>query len=190
MGSPWLSKKAFLYFGGAFVLLLGGAIVILAPYHYTGFVALPGDSVSFEIWDRPGYHPELEIAVIVNPDSNGTVYVNIRVIENVTLETDILNMSLTTADRPEESASYEQRQLLNIDPGDYTIYIDSIIGAADIDISLTQISDSRTYIVIGGAMNIIGLFMGAMGYCVGGSVIPSGNETIVEWGFDEHQRPK
>lgn len=190
MGSPWLSKKAFLYFGGAFILLLGGAIVLLAPYHYTGFIALSGDSTAFEIWDRPGYYPELEISVIVNPDHNGSVYVDIIILNNATLDTTILNLTLTVLDRPSEGASYERRVLLSIDPGAYSIFIDSIIGAGDVDVSFTQSSDSRTYIVTGGIMNIIGLIMGAMGYCIGGSVIPTGNETIVEWGFDEHQRPK
>ncbi|MFW9933465.1 MAG: hypothetical protein ACFFDR_12510, partial [Candidatus Thorarchaeota archaeon] len=135
MGSPWLSKKAFLYFGGAFILILGGAIVVMAPYHYTGFIALPGDAATFDIWDRPGYHPELEISVIVTPGHNGSVYVNVRIMNNVTLDATIINMTLTLADRPSDGSFYEQRRLIAIDPGDYTIYIDSIIGASDVDIS-------------------------------------------------------
>ncbi|GAH73407.1 unnamed protein product [marine sediment metagenome] len=39
-------------------------------------------------------------------------------------------------------------------------------------------------------MNIAGLLMGATGYCIGGSLIPTGDEAIVEWGWDEHQKPK
>ncbi len=190
MGSPWLSKKAFLYFGGAFILLLGGAIVVMAPYHYTGFIALPGDASAFDMWARPGFYPEMEVSVSVTPDHNGTVSVNLRIVENVTLETHVVNMTLTSVDRVPDKSTYEKMTSFPLEAGAYTIYIDSIVGASDVDISFTQVSDSRNFIVAGGIMNIVGLLMGAMGYCVGGSVIPTGNETIVEWGFDERQHPK
>jgi len=192
MGNPWLSKKAFLYFGGAFILLLGGAIVLMAPYHYTGYVALQGDVDAFEIWDNTGYYPQLEIAVTVTPSLNESVYVDVRVVNNETLVTNTMNMTLTLQDRlvDSELLKYEKRHIMDLDAGNYTIYIDRIEGATDMDISFTQISDSRVYIVSGGVMNIVGLFMGAMGYCIGGSLIPTGEETIVEWGWDEHQQPK
>jgi len=190
MGSPLLSKKAFLYFGGAAILLLGGIIVVMAPYHYTGFIALPGDASTFDIWDRPGFHEELEISVVVNPEDNGSVLVNLRIVANVTLDTTVVNMSLSQVDRIPDKSTYEKHTTFPLEAGPYTIHVDSIIGASDVDIAFTQISDSRNYIVTGGVMNIVGLFMGAFGYCIGGSMIPSGNETIVDWGFDERQHPK
>ncbi|MDF1539950.1 MAG: hypothetical protein P1Q69_13720 [Candidatus Thorarchaeota archaeon] len=192
MGNPWLSKKAFLYFGGAFVLLLGGVIVLMAPYHYTGYVALQGDTDAFEIWDTAGYYPQLEIAVTVTPEINESVYVDIRVINNETHVTHTMNITLSTDDmlQDTERLLYEKRQIIDLNPGNYTIFVDRIEGATDMDISFTQISDSRLYIVTGGVMNIVGLFMGAFGYCIGGSLIPTGEEAIVEWGWDEHQKPK
>lgn len=186
MGSPWLSKKAFLYFGGAFILLLGGAIVIMAPYNYTLFVAHRGDADPFQIYNSTGYYPELEVAVTVGqPANNGSVLVNIRIVNNATLEAKIVNMTLTQADRVGGGSTYQKRETLALNPGAYTIHIDGIFGATDIDISFTQLSDSRTFIVTGGVMNIVGLLMGATGYCIGGSIIPTGNETIVDWGYDE-----
>ncbi|MHA1907751.1 MAG: hypothetical protein ACW98Y_10695 [Candidatus Thorarchaeota archaeon] len=192
MGNPWLSKKAFFYFGGAFVLLLGGAIVLMAPYHYTGYVALQGDVDAFEIWEGIGYYHQLEVAVTVTPDANNSVYVDVLFRNNETLVENWVNMSLTSDDRlPEASyVVYEQREIVDLIPGNYTIFFERIEGAADMDIAFTQLSESRTYIVTGGIMNIAGLIMGATGYCVGGSLIPSGDEAIVEWGWDEHQRPK
>ncbi|GAH67456.1 unnamed protein product, partial [marine sediment metagenome] len=131
MGNPWKSKKAFLYFGGAFVLLLGGAIVLMAPYHYTGYVAVQGDIDAFEIWERTGYYSQLEVAISVNPHLNGTVFVDIRFRNNKTLVTDIVNMTLTMADRlPDtDQLKYEQRVVIDLDPGNYTIFIDRIEGA-------------------------------------------------------------
>ncbi len=192
MGSPWLSKKAFLYFGGTFVLLLGGVIVLMAPYHYTGYIVLQGDTDAFEIWEGTGYYPQLEVAVTVTPSTNNSVFVDIRFRNNATLVTNTVNMTLSSADRlpATKILTYEKRVVLDLDAGNYTIHIDRIEGAADIDISFTQISDSRTYIITGGIMNIAGLIMGATGYCIGGSLIPSGDEAIVEWGWDEHQKPK
>ncbi len=192
MGNPWLSKKAFFYFGGAFVLLLGGAIVLMAPYHYTGYVALRGDVDAFEIWDSSGYYPQLEVAVTVVPESNGSVFVDIRIRNNETLVTSFVNMTMTSDDRLPDAdrLTYEKRVIVDLDPGNYTIFFDRIEGAADIDVAFTQLSDSRAYIVTGGIMNIVGLIMGATGYCIGGTLIPSGDETIVEWGWDEHQKPK
>lgn len=175
------------------MLLLGGAIVIMAPYHYTGYVALPGEVDAFEIWGSSGYYPQLEIAITVSPDTgNTTVFVDIRVQNNETLELDIVNMTLSSLDAIPDTnpIKFEKREVLDLDVGNYTIYVDNIQGAADVDISFTQISDSRLYIVTGGVMNIIGLIMGATGYCIGGTLIPSGEETIVEWGFDDRQHPK
>jgi hypothetical protein len=190
MGSPWLSKKAFLYFGGAFILLLGGAIVLMAPYNFTLFVAHRNDAAPFDIYNSTGYYPEMEISVTVGqPANNGTVNVNIRIVNNATLEAKIVNMTLTLADKQPSGSTYQQRETLALDPGAYTVYIDAIVGATDIDISFTQLSDSRTYIVTGGAMNIVGLLMGATGYCITGSIIPTGNETIVDWGYDEAEAP-
>ncbi len=192
MGNPLLSKKAFLYFGGTFVLLLGGAIVLMAPYHYTGYVALQGDRDAFEIWEGTGYYSQLEVAITVTPSLNNSVFVDIRFINNESLVTNTVNMTLSTADSllDAERVIYEKRVILDLDPGNYTIFIDRIEGASDMDLAFTQISDSRAYIVTGGVMNIAGLLMGATGYCIGGSLIPTGDEAIVEWGWDEHQKPK
>jgi hypothetical protein len=82
--------------------------------------------------------------------------------------------------------AYEQRVTIDLDYGNYTINVDRVDNAANLDISFTQISDSRTFIVTGGLLNIAGLFMGGIGYCVKGSFIPSGDEAIVDWGYEEY----
>jgi hypothetical protein len=193
MGNPLWSKKAFLYFGGAFVILLGGAIILMAPYHYTGYVALQGDMDAFDIWAGTGYYDQLEISVLVTPqDEYTTVYVDIMIVNNATLEETPINMTLGFIDALNGTSYvvYERSVILDLEVGAYTIFYDRIQGASDMDVSLKQISDSRIFIEAGGWMNIIGLIMGALGYFVGGSVIPTGDEAIVQWGYDEHQKPK
>ena len=110
MGSVWLSKKAFLYFGGAFVLLLGGVIVLSAPYHTTGYISMQGDVSAFEIWEEVGYYPQLEISILVHPEfGNNTVEIDIHIQNNDTLAITPVNMTLTTANilTDVESPTYE-----------------------------------------------------------------------------------
>ncbi len=190
MGSPWISKKAFLYFGGAFILLLGGAIVVMAPYHATGYIATIGDADAFEIWDKQGFYPQMEVAITVQPQySNNTVRTDIRIVANETLETKVINMTLTMEDALPgvDPVKYEKSVIVDLEPGPYTIFIDRLDGASDMDVGFTQISDARLYIVSGGIMNIFGLIMGATGYCIKGSVIPTGEEAIVDWGYEEFE---
>ncbi|MHA1481410.1 MAG: hypothetical protein ACTSQZ_08315 [Candidatus Thorarchaeota archaeon] len=187
MGSIWLSRKAFLYFGGAFILLLGGAIVLSAPYHTTGYISMEGDLSAFEIWEGAGYYSQLEISIIVQPAyQNNTVEIDIHIHNNETLAITSANITLTMTDiLPEvESPTYEKLTIVDLDYGAYTIHTDRISGAADFDLGLTQVSDSRTFVVIGGIMNIVGLIMGATGYLVSGILITSGDEAIVYWGSD------
>ncbi|MFW9981188.1 MAG: hypothetical protein ACFFE3_04620, partial [Candidatus Thorarchaeota archaeon] len=63
MGSIWFSKKAFLYFGGAAVIILGGMVVLISPYHYVNFSMLENQQRGFAIWDKPGYYEQLEISI-------------------------------------------------------------------------------------------------------------------------------
>ena len=188
MGNPWLSKKAFLYFGGAFVLLLGGVIVLIAPYHYTGYIVEQGDTDAFEMWTGTGFHSQLEIAVLVRPVTNNSVQVDITFSSTTSSDVQVVNMTLSEIDSvpSTDRVAYEKRVTIDLDYGNYTIDIDRIDNASNLDISYTQLSDSRTFIVTGGLMNIAGLVMGALGYCVKGSFIPSGDEAIVDWGYDEY----
>ncbi|RLI52389.1 MAG: hypothetical protein DRO93_15065 [Candidatus Thorarchaeota archaeon] len=179
--------KAFLYFGGAAVILLGGAIVLMAPYHYIGFIATTGDACPFEIYSREGYFQQMEISVTVKPDNVSTVYVDFRVVNNVTLETTVLNMTLTEEDMVSASnpRAYVQRQVIDLAAGNYTIYVDRIEGASWIDVSYEQLSIKRNYIVTGGILNIVGLIMCISGYFVSGTLIPPDEGVVVEWGYDE-----
>jgi hypothetical protein len=74
-----------------------------------------------------------------------------------------------------------------IDPGNYTIAASNFEGTFIIDVGFTQFSDSRVFIVTGGIMNIVGLFMGMAGYFVAGAFLPSGDDVIVDWGYDEEE---
>ncbi len=186
MAERWFKLKAFLYFGGAAIIIIGGIIVVNAPYHYIGFVATTGDSSSFDIYDQSGYYPQLEIAVIVNAENSSIITADFVLTNNDTLEVHIVNITLTSGDLVEDTEPpvYRRAQLVDLQPGDYTIEMAKLSGAGWADVSYKQMSDSRTYIVVGGAMNIVGLIMGAAGYFVPGSLIPTGDETIIDWGYE------
>ena len=187
MGSVWFSKKAFLYFGGAAIILIGGAIVLMAPYHYINFAVLENDQRTFDIWDRQGYYPQLEVSVTLRPGNSSTVEIGIVLFENVTLDTYIVNMTLNQNDIVEtaDDILYEDRLLVDIAYGNYTVTIDQVSGAGLIDVGFKQSSDSDLFIFVGGSMNIIGLFMGIGGYFVAGTFLPTDSDIIVEWGYEE-----
>lgn len=189
MGSTLRSKKAFLYLGGAFVILLGGAIILMAPYHYTGFVVTPPDATPFSIVNATGYYPQLEIATTVKPANVSVVSIGFRIVSNNTLVTKSINMNLTQDDylAGTNPKVFQKQLLVNLAPGDYVVYIDSITGASYFDLSLTQLSNSREYVIAGGSLNIIGLVMCIGGYFVPGTFLPTGDQTIVGWGYDKEK---
>jgi len=190
MHSVLWSKKAFLYFGGAFVILLGGAVILSAPYHYIGFVAVPPDACSFQIWAGRGYYNQLEIAVSGRPGNASTITVNFSVVNNETLSTVVVNMTLTSSDMVPGTNPpvFEKRAVVDLEPGNYIVYADNSNPNTYFDLGLTQLSDSRLFIVTGGSMNIIGLVMCMSGYFVAGTFLPTGEETIVGWGYEEKEK--
>ncbi len=189
MGSVWLSKKALLYFGGAAIILLGGAIVLMAPYHYINFSVSENEYRPFSIWDEQGYYPQLEISISARPGNQSTIELGIVLVENVTLETYIVNFTLTEDDLIEtpDASFYEATENIDIAVGNYTVTIDRVLGTTQFDLGLKQESDSRIFIVVGGSMNILGLVLGISGYFVSGALLPTDSDTIVAWGFDEDE---
>jgi len=190
MGSIWFSKKAFLYFGGAAIILIGGFIVLIAPYHYVNFAVLENDTRTFSIWDEQGYYPQLEVSVTLRPGNASTVEIGLLLVENSTLDSYIINITLDSSDLVEagDDILFEDRILTDIPYGNYTITIDQVNGAGLIDIGFKQASDSDIFIFIGGSMNIIGLIMGISGYFVSGTFLPSDSDIIVEWGYEEKEQ--
>ena len=189
MGSVWLSKKAFLYFGGAAIILIGGAIVLAAPYHYINFAVSENQHRTFNMWDKPGYYPQLEVSVSLRPANSTTVEIGIVLEENSTLDTYIINMTLNQDNLVEtrDQTFYEDFVLEDIPYGNYTVTFDTIIGVGSMDVGFNQAGDSHLYIFIGGSMNVIGLAMGIAGYIVSGTFLPTDSDTIVEWGYDEEE---
>jgi hypothetical protein len=189
MVSALRNMKAFLYFGGAFVILLGGAVILMAPYHYVGFIATPPDAQHFDIWEASGYYPQLEIAASVKPANVSVVTIDFRVVNNASLVVVVVNMTLTEENSiaGKNPRVFEKRDVVDLAPGGYTVYIDRMTGASYFDLGLFQSSDSRIYIITGGALNIIGLAMCIGGYFVPGTVLPTGDETIVAWGYDKER---
>jgi len=182
MGSIWLSKKSFLYFGGAAIIILGGLIVITSPYHYINFAV--------EIYDQAFYYPQLEISVSMRPGNESIIFIDLSFENNVTHEIVTVNMTLTEEHQiigPENSIFYEYDTIIDIPTGNYTLTVDRVAGTTQIDLGLNQVSDSRLFIMIGGSMNIIGLVMGIGGYCVPGTFFPSDSDTIVSWGYEEEE---
>lgn len=189
MGSIWLSKKAFLYLGGAFIILLGGAIVYFAPYHYVNFSMGEGSQRTWEMWDRPGYYPQLEISVSCRPGNGSIVQIGLRFQENFTLQVINVNLTLTPDDKVigPEQIIYEKAILMDMVPGNYTCSVVSLEGVGQTDLGLKQSSDNRLWIVTGGSMNIIGVIMAIAGYVVPGTFLPTSSDMIVEWGYDEEE---
>ncbi len=181
--------KVFLYFGGAAILLLGGAIIVSAPYHYTGFIASAGDAYPFVIYDNPDYYPRMEISVTAKAENASIIHVDFRIVNNYTSEVRVLNMSMTENDLipGTNPRKYLQRQVVELSPGPYTIYIDRIDGVSWVDVSYEQLSDKVRYIGTGLALNIAGLVMMISGYFVSGSLITSDEPVVVRWGYDEEE---
>lgn len=189
MRSVWFSKKAFLYFGGAFIIILGGAIVYSAPYHATGYMALTGRQASFSIWDEDRFYPQLEVWVSVRPSDVTLVNVDITILNNDTLEVQTINMTLTDEHRilGSNPPVFENTVVISLDPGNYTLTLDRLNGAGLADIGLTQLSDMRNWVVTGGTMNIVGLIMAVIGYFLPGQILPIGDESIIEWGYEKEE---
>ncbi len=189
MGSIWFRKKALLYFGGAAIILIGGAVVLSAPYNYINFAVTENQQRTFDIWDRTGYHPELEVSVSIRLGNTSTVEIGLVLQENSTLDTYFVNMTLDEDNLLEtrDQMFFEGSTTLDIPFGNYTITFDKIDGAGLIDIGFNQGGDSQLYIFIGGAMNVIGLIMCISGYFVAGTFLPTDSDTIVEWGFDDEE---
>ena len=182
-------KKAFLYFGGAIIILLGGAIIITSPYHAVGYVAYEGEAFTFEIWEGSGFYPKLELKVSSRGENVSFTEVHITFMDNYTHETRTLNISMNEDDQLPGSNPpvFENTTILELEYSAYTISIDRTVNVGLLDLGFTQVTDSRNFIVLGGSMNIIGLIMGCSGYCVAGSLIPSGDEAIVKWGFEDEE---
>lgn len=189
MRSVWFSKKAFLYFGGVFIIILGGAIVYFAPYHSTGYIAMDGRQVTFSIWNEDRFYPELEVWVSVRPSNSTLVSVDLTILNNETLDVQTMNITLTAEHQLPGSNPpvFEKTVVINLDPGNYLLTLDRLDGASFVDIGLTQLSDMRTWVVTGGTMNIVGLIMGIIGYVLPGELISTGDERIVEWGYEEEK---
>ncbi|MGQ4911059.1 MAG: hypothetical protein ACP6KW_02730 [Candidatus Thorarchaeota archaeon] len=189
MGSIWLSKKAFLYFGGTFIILLGGAIVLMSPYNYVNYALVENSTRTFIVKGESGYYPQLEISASVRPSNTSTVHIDMMLIENVTLDTYVVNMTLTSDDKVigPDTTIYEQTVTIPLPVGNYTFILDNLDGVGQADIGLNQVSDSRVWIVSGGSLNIIGVVMGIAGYLVPGTFLPTDSDTIIDWGYDEEE---
>jgi hypothetical protein len=189
MGSVWFSKKAFLYFGGAAVILIGGAIVLMAPYHYINFSVMENDARTFNVWDKDGYYPQVEFSVSVRYGNTSDIEIGLVMQENTTLDMILINISLSQDNLVEtNSGSFLEASIVKDVPyGNYTVVVDQVTGAGLFDLGLNQESDSKLFIGVGGSMNIIGFLMGIGGYFVPGHFLPTDSDTIVEWGYDKNQ---
>ena len=187
MGSVWFSKKAFLYFGGAIIIIIGGAIVYMSPYHFIDFAVTEHDQRTFDIWNKNGYYEKLEVAVSLRPGNSTVIDIGLVFTENTTLNTIIINMTLDQNNKVEtrDAVFYEASTIVDIPYGNYTVRVDELIGAGIFDLGLRQLSDSKLWIGIGGSMNILGLIMAATGYMVRGTFLPTESDTIVDWGYEE-----
>jgi hypothetical protein len=186
MRSIWFSKKAFFYFGGVFIIILGGAIVYSAPYHAMGYIAMVGNRGSFSIWDEARFYPQLEVWISVRPFNTTLVSVDITILNNDTFDVHTINMTLTAEHYiPDTNPPvYENTIVVDLDPGNYTLTLDRLDGAGFADIGLTQFSDMRSWVITGGTMNIVGFIMVVIGFFLSGRMLPTGDESIVEWGYE------
>jgi hypothetical protein len=191
MGNPWRSKKALLYFGGAFVIILGGIIILNAPYNIVIYRVTVGEELPFTVRDAAGYYPQLEISLDIRASSNisAAIAIDFTVSNNESSQVYTVNFTLTSNDLIPDSnpPAFVSRQMIAVTPGNYTIRLDRANETALMDIGFTQMSDSRLFIVTGGSLNIIGLLMGGAGYFLTGTFLPTGDEMIVDWGYEEEE---
>lgn len=189
MGSVWFSKKAFLYFGGVAVILIGGMLVVASPYHYINYNISENVSRPWGMYDAPGYYTQVEISVSLRPSNQTAIYLDLVIRDNSTMELTFVNMTLGPEHQIEgpDTIIYEYSEIIDLPVGNYTVFFDRIDGAGSIDLGLNQLSDSRFWIVTGGSMNILGIIMGIGGYFVSGTFLPSDSDTIVAWGYDEKE---
>jgi len=189
MGSIWFSKKSFFYFGGLAVILIGGMIVIASPYHYINYSVSENQARPWTMYDAPGYYPQLEISISVRPANATIVQLDLVILENSTSGNRFVNMTLGPENQVvgPDFILYEYDEIIDLPAGNYTVYFDNVEGIGGIDLGLNQISDSRTWIVSGGILNILGIIMGIAGYLVPGSFLPSDSDTIIEWGYDQEE---
>jgi hypothetical protein len=187
MGSIWFSKKAFLYFGGAAIILIGGAIVLIAPYHFINYAVIENDRRTFSVWDQNGFYPQLQVSVSMRLGNSTNVEIGLLFEENSTLDTIIVNISLSKDNIVEtnDATFLQGSTIVDVPIGNYTITVDQLTGIGRIDVGFEQVSDSRLFILIGGSMNILGLAMGIAGYFVAGSFLPTDSDIIVEWGYED-----
>jgi hypothetical protein len=189
MGSIWFSKKSFFYFGGLAVILIGGLIVVASPYHYINYSVTENQWRSWTMYDASGYYPQLEISISVRPANTTIVQLDFVIFENSTSNTRFVNMTLGPEDQVEgpDFVLYEYSEIIDLPISNYSVYFDNVDGVGSVDLGLNQISDSRTWIVSGGTLNILGIIMGIAGYLVPGSFLPSDSDTIIEWGYDQEE---
>ncbi len=180
-------KKAFLYFGGAFIILLGGAIVVMAPYHAISIPFTDEHAATWEMWEGSGFYPVLELKIETRGVNTTMAYVDLLFVNNDTLDQFVLNFTMDSENVLPGSNPpvFMDETTLNLDYGNYTIHIERIENVGLLDLSMEQKNDRRNFVILGGSMNIIGIIMGISGWCVSGSFISSGEETIVQWGYEE-----
>jgi hypothetical protein len=183
----WKTKKAILYFGGTFVILLGGTIILLAPYPYRWFLLRENEPQAFTMHDGPSYYPELEITLIVTHMNGSEADASISFRSNNTQISRLVNMTVTSSDSvgPTTAIRYQKSTTIDLDFDDYTLTIVGLNGTQWAEIELTQTTDFRLYIITGGSLNIIGLMMGFSGYMVSGSLLPTSDDFIVDWGYED-----
>ena len=161
----------------------------MAPYHFNNFAVIENEQRTFSVWDKDRYYPRLEIAVSFLLGNSSTVDIGFVLVENSTLDTYIINMTLDESNivEAQDVLYLEDKIVVDIPPGNYTITFDQIDGAGRIDIGFEQASDSKLWVFIGGSMNIIGLLMGISGYLTAGTFLPTDSDTIVDWGYENRE---
>ncbi len=196
MGSIWFSKKAFLYFGGAAIILLGGFIVIVSPHNYILYPMSESLHKPWSMNNKSGFYPQLEISISVRPVNATIVELDLVIMDNSTTELTTVNMTIgpeyqigstTQTLIGPQSVIYEYSTDIDLPFGNYTVWFDKIEGASILDLGLKQESDYRIWIGIGGFMNFLGIAMIIGGYLMKGTFLPSDTDTIVDWGYDEKQ---
>ena len=158
MGSIWFSKKAFLYFSGTAIILLGGIIIIFSPYHYINYALLENVHKPWDMYDKPGYYEHLRISVSLRPTNASIVELDLCILENSTHELTTVNMTLGPEHQlvGPDTLIYEYEVTIDLSYGNYTVWLDRVAGTGNVDLGLNQASDSRLWIVIGGSMNLLG----------------------------------
>lgn len=164
MSRMMVKLKLLLYVTSVAVIVTGGMILLNVPYNYRWHFLGAGREVSFTVVDEPGHYPQLEVTTFVRNAAEPPL-LDMLILNIDTLDSLVLNITMTESDRL-SSSSFNRVTVLDLYPGEYLIRIDRLVGSDSLDLGLRQLTDSDGMAPLGAWLNVLGLFVAVLGFCL------------------------